>query len=375
MRWSFRLGTVSGIGVYIHATFFILIGWIFLVHWLEGYDTWVALQGVAFILSIFACVLLHEFGHSLMARRFDIKTRDITLLPIGGLARLERMPTQPLQELWVALAGPAVNIVIASLIYTWLVFSATWEPLSELTVTGGSFLERLMLVNIFLVIFNLIPAFPMDGGRVVRAFLASFMDYTTATQIAASLGQGIALVFGFIGFFFNPFLIFIALFVWIGAAQESSMVQMKSALGGIPVKQAMLTNFNVLRATDTLASAVELILSGSQQDFPVMEHGRVVGILTRGDLLVALARQGQETPVSEVMRTDVETVDACDMLESVFPRMHSTESRTMLVLDHGELAGLLTLDNVGEFIMIQSALRSAPVSRIYNPFAADHRQN
>ncbi len=375
MKWSFRLGTVSGIGVYIHATFFILIGWIFLVHWLEGYNAWEALEGVAFILSIFACVLLHEFGHSLMARRFNIKTRDITLLPIGGLARLERMPTQPMQELWVALAGPAVNIVIASLIFAWLALSATWEPLAALSVTGGSFLERLMLVNVFLVVFNLLPAFPMDGGRVVRAFLAGFLDYTTATHIAASLGQGMALIFGFIGFFFNPFLIFIAFFVWIGAAQESSMVQMKSALGGIPVKQAMLTNFNVLRSTDTLASAVELILSGSQQDFPVMESGRVVGILTRGDLLVALARQGQDTPVAEIMRRDFASVDAYEMLESVFPRMQSAECRTMLVLQHGELTGLLTLDNVGEFIMIQSALRSAPASRIYNPFAVNTRQN
>ena len=176
-----------------------------------------------FILAIFMCVVLHEFGHALMARRYGIPTRDIILLPIGGVARLEKMPTQPIQELWVALAGPAVNAFIAVILFAWLKLTASWEPFQTLSVTTGPFFERLMAVNLFMIVFNMIPAFPMDGGRVLRALLATRKEYGRATQIAASIGQGIAVLFGFIGLLYNPFLLFIALFVWIGAAQEASI--------------------------------------------------------------------------------------------------------------------------------------------------------
>lgn len=231
-------------------------------------------------------------------------TRDITLLPIGGVARLERMPDDPRQELWVVLAGPAVSIVIAILLFAWLIVTNGLRPLSELSVAQGPFLERLMMINLFLAGFNMIPAFPMDSGRVLRALLATRLDYTRATQTAARLGQGLAFLFGFIGLLTNPFLLFIALFVWIGAAQESSMTQMKSALGGIPVTKAMLTDFNALVSTDTLDRAVELILTGSQQDFPVVEDGRVVGVLLRRDLIIALRQKNRTAPVSEVMQRD-----------------------------------------------------------------------
>ena len=231
MKWSWKLGEFRGIAVYMHATFLILIAFVVVSHWSAGHSLLKTLEGVGFILALFACVVLHEFGHALMAARYGIKTRDITLLPIGGLARLERMPEEPLQELWVALAGPAVNVVIAAALFVWLKFTASFAPLEQLTVTSGPFLDRLMVVNVVLVIFNMLPAFPMDGGRVLRALLATRMEYTVATQIAASTGQAMALLFGLAGFFLNPFLLFIALFVWIGAAQEASMVTMKAAGG------------------------------------------------------------------------------------------------------------------------------------------------
>src|SRR5512145_213180 len=201
MKWSWKMGEFAGIGVYVHATFFLLIAWVALSHWVQEQSIRAALNGTAFIVVLFGCVVLHEFGHALTAKKYGIKTRDITLLPIGGVARLERMPDDPIQELWVALAGPAVNVVIAALLFGWLTISGALTPLAGLSLTAGPFLERLMLVNISLVVFNLIPAFPMDGGRVLRALLALRLEYTRATQIAASIGQGLALLFGFIGLF------------------------------------------------------------------------------------------------------------------------------------------------------------------------------
>jgi CBS domain-containing protein len=203
----------------------------------------------------------------------------------------------------------------------------------------------------------MLPAFPMDGGRVLRALLATKMEYTRATQIAAGVGQAMAFIFGFIGLFTNPFLIFIALFVWIGAAQESSMVQMKSAIGGIPVKLAMLTDFRTLSPHDRLTRAIDLILSGSQHDFPVVDDGRVVGVLTRGDLIKALGQRGKDTAVGEVMQREFQLIEAGEMLESAFARLQACACHTLPVMQQNKLVGLVTMDNVGEFLMIQSALR------------------
>lgn len=358
MRWSWKIGEYAGIAVYVHATFLLLVGWIALLHWVQMGTLSAVLQGVLFILLLFGCVLLHEFGHALTAKRYGIRTRDITLLPIGGVARLERMPEKPVQELWVALAGPAVNVVIFLVLYFLLRAKSALMSI-EPDMVHGSLWSRLMTVNLFLAAFNLLPAFPMDGGRVLRALLAMRMDYVQATNIAAALGQGMAFLFGFLGLFLNPFLLFIALFVWIGAAQEASMVQMRTALGGIPVQRAMLTDFRTVSPDDPLQRVVELILSGWQQDFPVVESGRITGMLTRGDLLNALAQQGTDRLVREVMQQQFEVVDATEMLENVLPRLQTCACHSMPVVRNGELVGLLTMDNVGEFLLIQSALDAA----------------
>jgi Zn-dependent protease/predicted transcriptional regulator len=359
MKWSWRIGEFAGISVYVHATFFLLIAWVALSHWIQEQSISAAVNGTAFILALFGCVVLHEFGHALTARKYGIKTRDITLLPIGGVARLERMPDDPIQELWVALAGPAVNMVIGAGLALWLQATVGFGSFRNLSVTEGSFLQRLMVVNIGLVIFNMLPAFPMDGGRVLRALLATRLEYTRATDIAANIGQGMALLFGFLGFFTNPFLLFIALFVWIGASQEASVTQIKSAISGIPVARAMITDFRSLSPSDSLERAVELILAGSQQDFPVEDNGRVVGILTRGDLLQALARDQKGLTVGEVMQQDFQSVDSAEMLETGFVRLQNCQCRTLPVTRNGQLVGLVTTDNLGEFMMIQAALRAA----------------
>ena len=360
MQWSWTLGTLAGIRLKVHATFLLILAWVALAHSSGGLVG--VIWGLLFILTLFGCVILHELGHALAARRYGIGTKDITLLPIGGVARLERMPEEPNQELVVAMAGPAVNFVIAGLLYLWLASTGGWQPLAELDVTSGSFLERIMVVNVFLAAFNLLPAFPMDGGRVLRALLAKRMEYTRATQIAASIGQGMAFLFGFAGLFLNPFLIFIALFVWIGAAQESSLVQMRSALGGIPVSRAMLTHFRTVAPQDSLDHAVELILSGSQQDFPVVEAGRVIGVLSRTDLFAALARHTANT-VEQIMRRDFQIVDSHEMLEDSFRMLQGSACQTLPVLHGGQLVGLVTADNLGEFLMIQAARSAANASR------------
>lgn len=359
MKWSWKIGEFAGIGVYMHATFLLLIGWVALSGWLAGRTLSAALGGVVFILALFLCVVLHEYGHALTARRYGIKTRDITLLPIGGVARLERMPEDPRQELWVALAGPAVNFVIAVILAVGLLATGSLAASGPGLLTDGSFVGRLLSINVSLALFNLIPAFPMDGGRVVRALLATRLDYTRATQVAATLGQGIALIFGFIGLFTNPLLVFVALFVWMGAGQEASVVQARSALGNIPVTRAMLTDFQTLSPYDRLARAVGLILAGSQHDFPVVDEGVVQGVLTRNDLLAALQRYGQEARVADVMRRDILVADAFEMLEAVSARLQECSCHTMPVVRNGQLVGLVTMENIGEFLMIQNALERA----------------
>lgn len=234
MRWSLKIAKLAGIDIFIHFTFFILVTGVAFIQWKLNGSIGAAFSGVVFILAVFACVVLHELGHALAARKYGIRTQDIILLPIGGVARLEKMPNQPIQELWVALAGPAVNVVIAALLAVYLWVTHTLTPDNQLTMTTAAFVERIMGVNIFLILFNMIPAFPMDGGRVLRALLAMRLAYIRATRISANLGQGIALLFGVIGLFYNPILLFIAFFVWMGAAQETRMVRMKSVMDRIP---------------------------------------------------------------------------------------------------------------------------------------------
>ena len=359
MKWQWKLGRFAGIDVYVHATFLLLIAWVGYSHWLEHQNWSEVLNGILFILALFACVVLHEYGHALTARKYGIKTRDITLYPIGGVARLERMPDKPIEELWVALMGPAVNVVIAAGLFAYLFFSQSLVPLNELTVASGSFAERLMTVNISLVLFNLIPAFPMDGGRVLRAILAMRMDYVRATQIAANIGQGMAFLLGFIGLFSNPFLLFIAFFVWIGASQEASMVQIKNSVSGIPVTRAMLTDFKTLSPRDNLSQVVALILAGSQHDFPVVDaNGKVAGILDRDSFMMALTRHGQSAPVMEFIRRDLPEVDSYEMIEMVLMRLQESGSKTLPVTHGGQLVGIITAENITEYLMIRSALKA-----------------
>ena len=359
MRWSFHVVRIAGIDVKIHVTFFLLLAWFgFIFHRSGGMPA--AVDGVIFVVLIFLCVLLHEFGHALAARRYGIKTRDITLLPIGGVARLERMPEKPSEEVVVALAGPAVNIIIAAAL--WIVIGLTGglpDP-EMMQKTGVPLAVRLFTVNIWLVLFNMIPAFPMDGGRVLRAMLAMRVNYARATQTAASIGQGIAFIFFILGLWWNPMLLLIAVFVYFGAASEAAFAQMRSVSKGLRVSAAMVTQFQALPLSATLNEAAEALLRTSQHEFPITDNlGKVHGILTRDDMIAGLRRSGAGTPVAEVMRADIPTVPQSMLFDRAFAVMQECRCPALPVLDSaGRLVGLFTPENVGEMIMVQSAIGS-----------------
>ena len=355
MSWSLPVFRIAGIQLRIHITFLLLIAWLAFGYYAQGGSA-VAASRVIFVLLLFLCVVLHEFGHAFAAKAFGINTPDITLLPIGGVARLERMPEEPVQELIIAVAGPLVNVVIALGLF---VVGGAQGLLNRSTVEGGGLIAQLLTINIILVLFNLLPAFPMDGGRVLRALLATRMSYARATQVAATVGQGFAFIFGFLGLFGpNPFLLFIALFVYIGASQEAALAQMKDVSRRFPVSSAMVREFRTLSENATLEEAVDALLATSQHDFPVVdETGSVAGLLTRHDLIAALRKNDPGLRVGDVMRRDIPTVTTGTRFEDAFRIMQECNCPAVPVLDRMKrLVGLLTPENVTELMMVHSAM-------------------
>ena len=358
MSWSWKIGRIAGIPIYVHWTFLILIAWLVYGHWASGHDLATTAEGVGFVLSIFGCVVLHELGHSLAARRYGVSTADITLLPIGGVARLQRIPEHPAQELVVAIAGPLVNVAIVVVLLIAGVRPPTGSDDGQFLV-HARFLPKLLYVNAFLVLFNLLPAFPMDGGRVLRALLAMRMDYARATRSAASIGQFMAILFGFLGLTGNPMLLLIALFVWIGAEAEAKQVEERVMLREVPVRQAMLTDYQTLAPTDTLGQAADLLLAGTQQDFPVLGDGKPDSLLTRDALFAGLARGGREALVGDAPLRALGRVEVGEPLAPAVARLREAGDPCLEVVEQGKPVGLLTLENIGEFLMVRTALAAA----------------
>ena len=357
--WSFKIANIGGTEVRIHFTFLLLLLWVGWSAAMEG-GADLAINAVGFVTSIFFCVLLHEFGHVLAARRYGIQTPDITLLPIGGVARLERMPREPWHEFVVAICGPLVNVVIATVLSICL---RRFAPVGlDFDPLHGSFVARLMQWNLIMVVFNLIPAFPMDGGRVLRALLAMFMDYGRATRMAASVGQGIAGI-GFLWallVWHNPILLIIAIFIFLGAGQEAAMVSDEEAMSGLTVRDAMMTEFHTLREDATLGEAVEVLIKGSQHDFPVLGgDGEFVGILTRTGLIAGLSGAGSGHAVAEAMEACEERLDAGHKLTEAMQILRASPLPALPVMDgfSGRVIGLLTAENIAEMLLVRNALR------------------
>jgi Zn-dependent protease/predicted transcriptional regulator len=356
MAWSWRIARVAGIPIYVHWTFLILIAWVIAGSWIEGHSLSATAEGVGFVLALFGCVVLHELGHALTARRFGVPTADITLLPIGGVARLQRIPEHPGQELLVALAGPAVNVVIVAALWIAGVRFPT-DLQNPQHLIREHFLPKLLEVNLFLALFNLLPAFPMDGGRVLRALLAMRLPYARATRLAASVGQFMAIGFGLFGLTGgNPILLLIALFVWIGAESEAVQVEERLALRAWQVRQAMITEYHTLTPFDTLGHVVDLLLTGTQHDFPVLTDHQLAGVLTRANLLAGLARAGRDARVADFVKTEIGAVEADSPLDAAVTQLREGDAPCLQVVEHGQTVGFLTLENVGEFLMVQSAL-------------------
>jgi Zn-dependent protease/CBS domain-containing protein len=358
MRWSLHIGSVRGTELRIHVTFLLFLVWLGALYYRQG-GAEAAWQGTIFIVLIFLCVLLHELGHVFAARRYGVKTRDVTLWPFGGIASMERMPDKPSQELIVALAGPAVNVVIALALFIYLGATLNPENLPRIEDPKVSMAVKVLFANIVLVVFNMIPAFPMDGGRVLRALLAMQMGNARATELAASIGQGFAVVFGILGIFYNPMLFIIAVFIFLAASGEAAHAQLRAVAQGALVSDAMITAFQPLGTGATVNDAAEALIRTTQTEFPVVDGmGRLRGVLTRDALVRALKERGPDTPILEVMQYDVPTVSARAKLETALRSLMERSSPVVGVTDtEGRLVGLLTIENLGEMMMMQSARR------------------
>ena len=356
MNGSFLIGKVKGIKIQVHATFVLVLAWAAL-DWgmMRGLGLVGALYGVAFTILLFLCVTLHELAHSLVALRHGVKVRDITLLPIGGLARLEGELSRPAQEFWVAISGPAVNLVLAAVLGAIVIPWLGWQSYADLSWSlrrlNGIGLERLlvnlMTTNVGLALFNLLPAFPMDGGRVLRALLASRMDELNATRVAMRIGQGLAVLLGLVGLLSGAWnLALIAMFIFSGARMEWRGKQLRLAMQQVPASAALVRGSVVLSPHDPLARAIDATLRSGQTDFAAFDRGYLVGVLTREDTAEGFQRYGANVPIQRVMRTDFPVAQASDTLLDLQSKMEASGSSVVSVIEGGRFLGLATLESV-----------------------------
>ncbi len=357
MSWSLNIGKVAGTVVRIHLTFLLFLAWIFAASYAAG-GAATAWDSLVFMILLFLCVLLHEFGHIFTARAFGVPTPYVTLLPIGGVAQLEHIPEEPGQEFLIAIAGPLVNIAITLVLV--FIGGAHLAPGAAMAVDNShiAMIDRLAVVNLFLALFNLIPAFPMDGGRVLRAALASKFGFVRATEIAASIGQFVAFALGFIGLMYNPILIFIAIFVYLAASSEAHMVALRAVSRGVPVTHAMMTQFVTLTPQAHLDEAVQNLLQTGQGEFPVVDaEGKPAGLLDRAGLVRALKTLGPDARVAEAMSTEFPTVHQRATLEQAFKPLQEKGVPAVGVIDGaGRLVGLVTSDTIAEMMMLQQVM-------------------
>jgi len=358
-RWSWRIGRIAGIPIRVHLTLALLLVWIAVSYSVGGVGLIGTFAGVLLVVILFAIITIHELGHALMAKRFGVRTREILLLPIGGMANLENMPERPSHELAIALVGPAINVVIAGLLWVGLELSGSDLDLGTATSLGNTFVTQLLWINVALALFNLIPAFPMDGGRALRALLSMRLGRERATAIAAASGKLFAIAFAIVGWFYNPWLVLIALVVWIGAKQEAELVRLRAALADVPVSAAMNRQITTVTSDERLDEAARLLVATGQDQLPIVDHGELIGVLTPADVAVGIAGSGATATVAAAPHHAVIAVAPNEPLDQVFDRLAGSPDTVAIVIEHGAPIGVVTPEQMARFV----ALRTRPASR------------
>ena len=362
MGGSFKIGRAFGIDIKVHWTFFLLLAFFAYVGYRDSGDPLTALVTAAIIVALFFCVLLHEFGHSLVAQRLGIEVPDITLLPIGGLARLKTLPDKPWDEVKIALAGPLVNVVLAPIFFGLAVVLGAdlLNPANILEGAGslGEVLVYLGYINVVLAVFNLIPAFPMDGGRVLRGVLATRFGPVRATEISSGVRQVFAVVFFLIGLVLGNFiLLLIAVFIFFGASGETQIVRQREMMRGLAVSDVMGTKPRTETVTPyhNFGQVLDAVLHGYQEDFPVVDQdGRLVGIITRKEILSAAHSPDRYTSVRDLMKSDVPTISPdADLFADGYRILLESGLRALPVVENGEMVGMLTIDDVGQASLLR----------------------
>jgi Zn-dependent protease/CBS domain-containing protein len=362
MGGSFKIGRAFGIDIKVHWTFFLLLAFFAYVGYRDSGDPLTALVTAAIIVALFFCVLLHEFGHSLIAQRLGIEVPDITLLPIGGLARLKTLPEKPWDEVKIALAGPLVNVVLAPIFFglALLLGANLLNPANILEGAGslGEVLVYLGYINVVLAVFNLIPAFPMDGGRILRGLLATRVGPVRATEISSGVGQFFAIAFFLIGLLTANFiLLLIAVFIFFGASGETQMVRQREIMRGLNVSDVMGTKPRTETVTPyhNFGQVLDAVLHGYQEDFPVVdEDGGLLGMVTRKEILSAAHSPDRYTSVRDLMKTDVPTISPdADLFTDGYRILQESGLRALPVVENGELVGMLTIDDVGQASLLR----------------------
>jgi Zn-dependent protease/CBS domain-containing protein len=349
-RWELRFGSIRGIPIRVHITLLLFFVWIAATYWISGLGPRGTVTGVLLLACVFVTIVLHELAHALVAHRFGVRTRDILLLPIGGIASLERIPERSGQELAIALAGPAFNLIVALLLWAGLGIAG-----SDLSLATGSpgeaFALQLMWINVALAVFNLLPAFPLDGGRALRALLARVMRRERATAIAAGLGQIVAVLLGLLGLSYNPWLALIAVFLWLAARSELAMVRLRAALAGVPASAAMVGRVDVVRADEPLATAAGLLVYHGGAAIPIVQDGMTVAALTREDIAAGLDAAGPGAPVAAAPHHEVVTISPTEPLERVLDRIGS--DAIAVVVDEDVPIGLVTAEQLARYVALQ----------------------
>jgi len=354
MRWSFRIGSLFGIPIKVHFTFILLLIFIALSPRKDA-GTLTGLIGVITVILIFACVLIHELVHSIIAKALKIDVKDIILLPIGGVSSIKDLSKDPNNEIWIAIGGPIISGVLSFIFYF---MAKVITPHSSMDFAHGNLLVTLFWVNLILALFNIIPAFPMDGGRVLRGILARKMDHLRATRIAVSIGRYFAILLFFVGIFYNWWMALIAVFLYLGGESEARMEQMQLSLANVPVKKAMITNIMAFPSNLTIKNAIEQIYHTSQVDFPVVKRGVVEGIVSRDRLVSAVKEKKEGLYVKDIMEKDFIAFNENTPLSEVFKDMVENSISSAPIISGNRIIGMITLDQIAKYKMLKQVKNS-----------------